>query len=149
MLELQRVLAAGRLQSIAPPPRPPYIPGADRYSGDLARLMGVPFLYEEPDIAPFAKVLADAPARCAKRVDDATDADVEVYRCDRPGLPRAVVYRDSMAIPLIPLLSENFGRAVYVSNRRLDPRLIEQERPDVVIEELVERSLLAPAQAPM
>jgi len=149
MLEVQRALPMGRLQSIVPPPHPAYVPGADRYSGDLARLIGVPSLYEEPDTAPFAKVLADASARCAKRVDDATDPLVEAYRCDRPGLPSAIVYRDSMAIPLVPLLSENFSRVVYVSSRRVDPQLIARERPDVVIEEFVERSLLAPAYSPM
>ncbi|HEY5862321.1 MAG TPA: hypothetical protein VIX61_04485 [Casimicrobiaceae bacterium] len=71
------------------------------------------------------------------------------YACAKPGLPRAVVYRDSMAIPLIPLLSENFSRAVYVGSRRLDPALILREAPDVVIEEMVERSLQAPAALPM
>ena len=72
-----------------------------------------------------------------------------IYACDRPGLPRAVVLRDSMAIPLIPLLSENFSRVVYVSTRQLDRALIEREKPDVVIEELVERSLHAPGALPM
>jgi hypothetical protein len=60
-----------------------------------------------------------------------------------------VVYRDSMAIPLIPLLSENFSHVVYVSSQRLDPALILRERPDVVIEEMVERAMLAPLATPM
>ena len=59
------------------------------------------------------------------------------------------MYRDSMAIPLIPLLSENFRRIVYVSARRLDPGLILRERPDIVIEEIVERAMLEVATAPM
>jgi alginate O-acetyltransferase complex protein AlgJ len=149
MREVQRALPAGRVSSIAPPARPAFVPGLDWYSGDLARLIGVPFLYREPDIAPFAKVMADASGRCAKRIDDGKDPELEVYACSRPGLPRAVVYRDSMAIPLIPLLSENFARIVYAANRHFDPKLIEHERPDVVIEEFVERILLAPAASPM
>jgi hypothetical protein len=72
-------------------------------------------------------------ARAARRIDTGTDADVEVYACARPGLRRAVVYRDSMAIPLIPLLSENSSRAVYVSSYTLDPALILREKPDIVI----------------
>jgi len=60
-----------------------------------------------------------------------------------------VVYRDSMAIPLIPLLSENFRRVVYVSSRRLDRSLIEREHPDVVIDEFVERNLHVTAAFPM
>jgi len=58
-------------------------------------------------------------------------------------------YRDSMAIPLIPLLSENFSRVVYATTRQLDRALIEREKPDIVIEELVERSLNAPGAFPM
>jgi hypothetical protein len=69
--------------------------------------------------------------------------------CNRPGLPRAVILRDSMAVPLIPLLSENFSRVLYVENRKLERSLIEREKPDIVIEELVERSLHAPGALPM
>ena len=87
--------------------------------------------------------------RSVCRVEAAEFPGFEYYACDRPGLPRAVVLRDSMAIPLIPLLSENFSRVVYVSSRQLDRALIEREKPDVVIEELVERSLHAPGALPM
>ncbi|MEO8536208.1 MAG: hypothetical protein ABI533_01685 [Betaproteobacteria bacterium] len=129
---------------------PPYVPGVDVYSGDLARLTGDPASFSEPDLAPLGKVLAAPHSRCAQRIDDAGRNDgFEWYACDRTGLPRAVVYRDSMAIPLIPLLSENFSRAAYVSSHRLDPAFVRRERPDIVIDELVERSLLAPAATPM
>ena len=59
------------------------------------------------------------------------------------------MYRDSMAIPLIPMLSENFARITYVSARKLDRSLIERLRPDMVIEELVERAVDAWAANPM
>jgi hypothetical protein len=54
-----------------------------------------------------------------------------------------------MAIPLIPLLSENFRRVVYVSDHKMDPALIEREHPGVVIEEMVERALLTPSHSAM
>jgi len=149
MNEVQRVVGVDRLPRIAPPDVPPYVEGVDRYRGDLARLLGIWTGYEEPDFAPFAKVLGDPSRRCARRVDDGKDDGFEVYACARAPDLRAVVYRDSMAIPLIPLLSENFRRVVFVGSRRLDPALIERERPDVVIEEFVERNLLATAQNPM
>ena len=61
-------------------------------------------------------------------------------------LPRAVIFRDSFAGPLIPFLSEHFQRIVYVWQGYpvFDRRLIEQERPDVVIQEMVERKLTYP-----
>ncbi|HSS70665.1 MAG TPA: hypothetical protein VLQ46_08435 [Casimicrobiaceae bacterium] len=149
MRVLQAELPDGRLHEMAAPARPAYVPGVDWYWGDLARMVGVPYFYREPDYAPLAKVLNDPSGRCAQRDASVTDPDVEVYHCARPGLPKAVVYRDSMAISLIPLLSENFRRVVYVSNHRLDPALIERERPDVVIEQMVERSFLAPVRSAM
>jgi hypothetical protein len=148
MRAVQRALPPGVLPSIAPPPRPIYVPGVDFYSGDLVQMLGLPSRIREDDVAPLGKVLA-ATDRCARRIDKDEYPGFEFFVCDRPGLPRAVILRDSMAIPLIPLLSENFSRVVYVSTRELDRALIEREKPDIVIEELVERSLHAPGAFPM
>ena len=128
-----------------PPERPPYVAGVDFYSGDLATMMGLPRLFREEDIAPLGKVLANVAAHCAKPVSapespPGAEADTLIHACDHPGLPTALVYRDSMAISLIPLLSENFRRVVYVT-RPFERALVERERPDVVIEALVERTL--------
>jgi alginate O-acetyltransferase complex protein AlgJ len=149
--EIMRVVASklgSKLPQVAPVTRPAYAPGVDFYSGDLLQMLGVPSEVGEDDVAPLAKVLGDT-TRCARRTDKDEFPGFEFYVCDKPGLPRAVVLRDSMAIPLIPLLSENFSRVVYVSSRTLDREMIEWEKPDVVIEELVERSLHAPASFPM
>jgi hypothetical protein len=136
-----------RLSAVAPVKRPPYVPGVDYYSGDLMQMLGLPTRLGEDDVAPLGKVLGDA-ARCARRADKGEFPGFEFYVCDKPGLPRAVMLRDSMAISLIPLLSENFSRIVYVSSRALDRELIEREKPDIVIEEMVERSLNAPGAFP-
>jgi alginate O-acetyltransferase complex protein AlgJ len=149
MRAVQRALPPGRLPVIAAPTRPPYVAGVDIYRGDLARMAGFRPRFDEPDYAPFAKVLGDPSLRCARRVDGKSNADIEVYRCARPELPSAVIYRDSMGIPLIPLLSENFSRVVYVESRHLDPALILSERPDVVIEEMVERAMFGAVALPM
>ena len=148
MTELLRVLPA---MTMAPPQRPPYVRGADYYSGDLAQMLGLPKRFREDDIAPLAKILASPDSRCARRETEGETPGFEiyVYRCNPRPRYSALVYRDSMAIPLIPMLSENFRRVTYVSSRQLDPALVERERPDVVIEQLVERSLTAPAALPM
>lgn len=150
MRAVQKVLPPGVLPLVAPVPRPVYVPGVDYYSGDLVKMLGLPSqIVREDDVAPLGKVLGDAVNRCARRIDKDEYPGFEFFVCDRPGLPRAVVLRDSMAISLIPLLSENFSRVVYVSTRELDRALIEREKPDIVIEELVERSLHAPGAFPM
>ena len=137
----------GKLAQVASPKRPSYTPGVDFYSGDLLQMLGMPRIKED-DVAPLGKVFGDT-TRCAKRTDKGEFPGFEFYACDKPGLPRAVVLRDSMAIALIPLMSENFARVVYVSSRALDRDVIEREKPDIVIEELVERTLQAPGAFPM
>jgi alginate O-acetyltransferase complex protein AlgJ len=137
--------------STAPSIRPPFDPGVDFYSGDLSRMVGAEGRFREDDVAPVWKVFADESKRCARRDPAAETPGVESYVYTCPNAPRysALVYRDSMAIPLIPLLSENFARSTYVSSRAMDPALVLGLRPDIVIEELVERSLNAPLAFPL
>jgi hypothetical protein len=128
--------------------RPPYEPGVDVFSGDLTTLMGLRGLLREDDVAPFTKVVAAASKQCAQPVAEpfAPGAPrpvvgTRVYACDRPELPSAIVYSDSMVDALIPLLSSNFRRVLYIPDRHLDRALIERDRPDIVIEEVVERNM--------
>jgi hypothetical protein len=137
------------MPSVVPPQQPAYVAGIDYYSGDLIHMLGLPGRIREDDVAPLGKILSDTTTRCGKRDGAASQPGIEVYTCDRPGLPRAVVYRDSMAIPLIPMLAENFSRMLFVSGIPFDPALIEREKPDVVIEEMVERGLHGPGAQPM
>ncbi|MBF0480152.1 MAG: hypothetical protein HQK81_09320 [Desulfovibrionaceae bacterium] len=66
---------------------------------------------------------------------------------DDPGLPKAIVFRDSFAEELLPLLGEHFSRALFLwpfptdrkKVRYFDKAIIASEKPDVVIEEFVER----------
>lgn len=111
MRAVQQALPAGALVAVAPAPRPPFVPGVDYFSGDLGRMLGLPGIVREDDVAPLAKVLGDLAGRCAKRDHAPLDPalyppaeEPQVFTCDRPGLPRALILRDSMAIPLIPLL---------------------------------------------
>ena len=55
--------------------------------------------------------------------------------------PRAVVFMDSFGAGLVPFLSEDFSRAVYLWQNNMDPGIVLRERPDVVIQEWVGRRL--------
>jgi len=63
---------------------------------------------------------------------------------ERPhaGLPRAVMFRDSFASWFIPFLAEHFSRIVFSWEYSFDRELVEREHPDVVIQEMVERTLM-------
>lgn len=138
--ELERLLPG---LSGVPPRQAPYDPATDFYSGDLSRMIGASTHFREEDVAPLWKVLADTSPHCARRspAGETPGFEYYAYACPDPPRYRALVYRDSMAIPLIPLLSENFARTTYVSAHRMDPAVVEWMKPDVVVDELVERSL--------
>ena len=69
------------------------------------------------------------------------------YEKDDPTLPAAVVFGDSFTDALAPFLAESFSRMVVlrhanVTDVQFDPHVLEAEKPRVVIQELVERSLV-------
>ncbi len=113
--------------------------------GDLAVLIGLEGVLQEEH----TKLMPRAPRRARKG-----DANPLIRLPvgwkplpmveERPGadLPRAVMFRDSFAYSLIPLLSEHFRRITYLSEFRFDVPAIELEHPDVVILELAERRLM-------
>jgi alginate O-acetyltransferase complex protein AlgJ len=68
-------------------------------------------------------------------------------------LPRTVMFRDSFGEGLMPWLAEHFQRIVFVWQPTLtfgerltvlDPKIIQHEKPDLVLEEIVERYLMFP-----
>lgn len=116
------------------------------YSGDLAGIVGIRGVMREtvprlrPRGAPRARIEGECGdvGECSSRVEDAS-------------LPRLVMYRDSASSYLIPLLAEHFSRGVYVWDRdwKFSNELLERERPDVLVLEMVERRLMdAPPAAP-
>ncbi|MEF3696052.1 alginate O-acetyltransferase AlgX-related protein [Desulfolutivibrio sp.] len=124
--------------------------------GDLAAMLGLGdcFVEDKFSLAPkdgFRAVPADASGLAGPRDIGPADA------FERPdsGLPRAVIFRDSFGQDLIPFLSEHFSRSVYQwpfpstakEPRRFDRELILAEKPDVVVDEIVERYFTVPLAA--
>jgi hypothetical protein len=65
-------------------------------------------------------------------------------KCDKSKM-RAVVFRDSFFEPLIPFMAEDFNQIVYIwtqYDHSIMEKLIEQQKPQIVIEEMVERLLI-------
>jgi hypothetical protein len=57
-------------------------------------------------------------------------------------LPRLVMFHDSFGGALQPFFAEHFSKAVFVSKGMgFEEALLEQERPQVVLQELTERYL--------
>lgn len=54
---------------------------------------------------------------------------------------KLLMFRDSFAVDMIPFLSESFSRSVYIWDHKFNSNIIENEKPDVVVYELVERNI--------
>ena len=145
LVAYQRIVEAVRARVPATPPpwtRDEFVPVERSVEGlDLAGMMGLKRVLRETDLA-----LQPRRPRRARVVEPAGAAPMDelgrlVTEVDDRSLPRAVVFRDSFASRLVPFLSEHFSRAVYVWQNDFDANLVEQERPDVVIQEIVGRHL--------
>lgn len=55
--------------------------------------------------------------------------------------PKLLMIRDSYAIALVPLLAQHFSGATFVWQRGLPMDLVEQQKPDIVVWEFVQRAL--------
>ena len=109
----------------------------------LARIVGRAAIAHEEVLAatpvdPRSRIKPEHRAGYAERVRTLVPI---AHGVDDDALPRAIMFRDSFANALIPYLSEDFQRILYVWNRDVDPRIVRIEQPDVVIQEIVGRFL--------
>ena len=110
-------------------------------AGDLARMLGLARVLREERL-----LLEPKRPRRARVVEPAgaapTDEEGRLVT-EIPGsrLPRAVIFRDSFTSPLVPFLSEHFSRIVYLWQNDFVVEEVAEERPDVVIYEIVGRHL--------
>jgi alginate O-acetyltransferase complex protein AlgJ len=111
--------------------------------GDLAKMMDMPDQYPDQGFGLVRKIPFLVPStlmdRNACTITDSNDGTK----------PRLVFYHDSFGIGLAQMLGPHFGRVVYASYYVLDPDMISKEKPDLVIDEFLERNLyIAPPTDP-
>lgn len=116
---------------------------------DLAQLLGLETLYQEEVFETAAVGATEArsvpvPPEYLRPSELRFAEILQVSEVARDDLPRMVMVRDSFASTLIPHLERQFRRAVYYWSPTFDPGLIRAENPDLVVAEMVERSLLQP-----
>lgn len=111
--------------------------------GDLARLLGTDASTPEtqqvritpkPPLQPLQRVKDIA--RLIKKKPHEFDG---VITTNSLAAGKALIFRDSFSEALVPLLGYNFNQAVYIWRYDWDPATLEREKPDVVIDEMVER----------
>jgi len=117
---------------VRPLPRSDFTYWRRSVTGDLNALLGLTHGYEEDLLVLVPKSDAAVSREEGKLV---------ISESHNPQLPRLVMMRDSFSNFLFAMLSQNFSRAVYTWDNNFDPALIQREKPDLVLFELVERRL--------
>jgi alginate O-acetyltransferase complex protein AlgJ len=124
-------------------------PEPDR-QGDLARLAGQAqmeskqfSLAPQPPLAPLQRTSGKAMATKRWPLPD------PIITLNTNASGEAIVFRDSFGDNLIPFLGYHFKQVVFVSRFEWDIAFIEQEKPAVVIDELLERSFNTQNIGPM
>jgi hypothetical protein len=110
------------------------------WGGDLVALLG---LGEGEEESITYRLRTESRARPVGSEGNGPAIELIAWETPDSQLPRAVVFRDSFADRLIPYLSESFRRVLYAGQAApaFDREIILRERPDVVIQEVVERKL--------
>ncbi|MEZ4739634.1 MAG: hypothetical protein R2818_09880 [Flavobacteriales bacterium] len=108
--------------------------------GDLAVMIGLNDIFTRvsPMMAPKDSLMARdvAPGSFAKSgFFKYTPVAKEVPGSTKP---RLLMFRDSFAVYMIPYLSEHFSHSTYVWTPIFIPQVVIEERPDVVVHEVME-----------
>jgi hypothetical protein len=138
--------------ALRPLPRTQFQPTAEwGPGGDLTGIIGLRDWPEERlDLVPLAPRRARMREWTPQEFQRFTTVPTGVIETSAPGaegsLPRAVVFHDSFGVALQPLLAEHFARAVFVlGTLGFETRVVETEKPLVVIQEIAERIFMLDA----
>ena len=116
----------------------------ERRGGDLAKLIAMEKDMVEMDFVPEpAGGFQSSETLPGNYMNPNRNPACEVTARERAGskLPRLLMIRDSFANWMIPYMSEGFSRSVYPWTYAINQEIIDEEKPDVVVLEIVERHL--------
>src|SRR5919109_883117 len=104
--------------------------------GDLGYKVGI-----ETTPEPCARYLY---SRARSVYDNCVDSDgsLIITECRHAPATRCLVFGDSSCYGMLTYLAQSFGRLVVTHSAALDYDLIREERPDVVVSQMVERYLV-------
>lgn len=106
--------------------------------GDLANMLSLPNQYGEEHILLQPKIKRTSIPYEEHKYDLVRGA---VMKNPNKSLPKLLMFRDSFTVALGPYMSEHFSEAVFEWSQNFDDKLVKQCKPDIVIQETVERNL--------
>lgn len=107
---------------------------------------------ESKDNAEYPKATSAIKIKLNKTVAEVMDHPFKDLSSTRPTrlfkskvnstAPRAIFLRDSFSDWMIPILSEYFSESLFIWKRKLDINVMESFKPDILVEQVVDRFLL-------
>jgi hypothetical protein len=120
-------------------------------AGDLAGMLALGTVLSEERIVLAPKrpspVQAGEPTEIMRQRSYLPRHEPKVFACPTGEIPRAVVVHDSFFQAVQPFLARHFQRSTFL-RAVFAPEVLEDEKPDVVIEEMIERVLSRPGFLP-
>jgi hypothetical protein len=136
MEEIGKLTAGKRLPVLGPGD---FVQGSvDLTNGDLVGVLGAPSLFDERVATMTPRVKVAIPTSPTEYI-----AEIDIDN-DDARMPRLVMYRDSFATRLLPMMARSFSVGVYRWGYEFDGDL-EKHKLDIVVNEFVERALDDPA----
>src|SRR5262245_13057606 len=129
---------------MTPHPRADFDFHLDKYQGcDLARMVGLGDRLVDHSTAMALRFTSShtTPEPIPPTPDKLGHVSSAISEQDRPNLPRAVMFTDSFGEYPALWMREHFSRLVTVGTYTFDRDLLKKERPDVVIQLIVERQI--------
>lgn len=111
--------------------------------GDLAKLLAMNNFLLRNELIPIPK--QGYKARLVPSQSYASYVSIHeaiTYEQDNKKLPKLCMNRDSYTNFLIPYMSEHFSRSVYLWTPLFNAEVFKEEKPDIVVSEMLERFIL-------
>ena len=112
-----------------------FTPVTKTFKGDLSNLIPMHRPFEEQSIFLNPILLREAV------ISEGEDWQYAISTMPNANLPRAVIFRDSFFMGLLPYMAEHFSRAVYIWSFDVEDEIIKNEKPDIVLFEIAQRYL--------
>ena len=118
----------------------PEIQESNRQGGDIAAMLSMSQVMEDTEVSlSWKNIPSPLPFNPVYVAEEGKESAGFIMNNSK--LPKLLMLRDSFGNALIPSLSERFSRSVFLWTHSIDRAVVEQEKPDIIILEIVERNL--------
>jgi hypothetical protein len=114
----------------------------DKYKPDLLQLMDIDMFYQFQQYIPVMNYNIITDTIYPVYLDLNASAPPACVRTNRKSHPTMLMFGDSYAASIVEFLFNNFSKTYFIWTPLFHPDIIEKEKPDIVIQEMVDASIM-------